>query len=67
MSIKLAVDQDETLASAHDMTYLCASCVYRCWKLLIPDEVNVSLSTVLPKHHNLPIRLLKAIISGYLR
>jgi hypothetical protein len=65
--IELAVDQDETLTSAHDTSCLCASCVYPCWKFLIPDEVDVSLSPVLPKHHNLPIRLVKAIISGYLR
>jgi hypothetical protein len=32
---------------------------------LIPDEVDISLSPVLSKHHNLPIRLLKASISGY--
>jgi hypothetical protein len=67
MLIELAVDQDKTLASAHDTSYLYASCVHPCWKFLIPDEVDVSLSPVLPKHYNLPIRLLKAIISGYLR
>jgi hypothetical protein len=60
--IKLAVDQDETLASAHDTSCLYASCVHPCWKFLIPDKVDVSLSLVLPKHHNLPIRLVKAIL-----
>jgi hypothetical protein len=34
---------------------------------MIPDEVDISLSSVLSKHHNLSIRLLKASISGYLR
>jgi hypothetical protein len=34
---------------------------------LVPDEVDISLSPVLSKHHNLPIGLLKASISGYLR
>jgi hypothetical protein len=67
MLIELTVDQDETLASAHDMSCLCASCVHPIRKFLIPNEVDISLSPVLPEHHNLPIRLLKAIISGYLR
>jgi hypothetical protein len=34
---------------------------------LVPDEVDISLSLVLSKHHNLPIGLLKANIGGYLR